>query len=190
VRLSPLPDGERRLDVSAAVSQLKDASGRLIGASPVLRDISELKRAQDALRAELHGRDRFLALLSHELRNPLAPLRTSLEILRQRPGDSDEGRTSLKVVDRQLSHLTSLVDQLMDAARIANGRIVLVREVLDLVAVPQGVAQDHSKLLADAELELEVSLPAPPAYVLGGQRERRTRENARSRPTPSSCCAC
>ena len=157
----------RRLDVSAAVSQLKDVSGRLLGASLVFRDISELKRAQDALRAELHGRDRFLALLSHELRNPLAPLRTSLEILRQRPSDSDEGRTSLKVMNRQLSHLTSLVDQLLDAARIASGKIVLAREELDLVAVLQGVAQDHSKLLADAGLELELSLPAQPVYVLG-----------------------
>jgi two-component system, chemotaxis family, CheB/CheR fusion protein len=155
----------RRLDVSAAVSLLKDAGGRVVGASMILRDITELKRTQQALRRELNARDRFLALLSHELRNPLAPLRTSLELLKERRSDPVQSERSLSVMDRQLAHLTSLVDQLLDAARISSGKIVLEQEDLDLVELVRAVVEDHGKTLADAGLEVKLSLPGRPLFV-------------------------
>ncbi len=159
--------GGRRVQVSAAVSQLRDASGRTIGASLVFRDITELKRTQEALRRELHERDRFLALLSHELRNPLAPLRTSLELLRRQPPEAEQRERSLNVMDRQLAHLTSLVDQLLDAARISSGKIVLDHEDLDLVELVRGVVEDHGELLGDSGLEVRMSLPPERLYVRG-----------------------
>jgi two-component system CheB/CheR fusion protein len=157
--------GGRRINVSAAVALLKDGNGQVVGASMILRDITELKRTQEALRRELHERDRFLALLSHELRNPLAPLRTSLELLRRRPPDPEQSESSLNVMDRQLAHLTSLVDQLLDAARISNSKIVLDREDLDLVELVRAVVEDHGKLLADSGLEVKLHLPARPLHV-------------------------
>ena len=156
----------RRIDVSVAISPLRGANGRLVGSSAIFRDISELKRVQDALRREGQEKDQFLAVLSHELRNPLAPIRTSLEILRAAPG-SGEAEKCFKIMDRQLAQLTSLVDQLLDAARISSGKIVLDREDLDLLPLVRAVGEDHVRLFADARLEMELDLPpaASPLYV-------------------------
>jgi two-component system, chemotaxis family, CheB/CheR fusion protein len=155
----------RRLAVSVAISPLKDVSGRLIGSSAIFRDISDLKRAQEVLRKEAHYKDQFLALLSHELRNPLAPLRTSLELLRRRGQADEEVERSLDVMERQLSHMTALVDQLMDASRISSGKIVLNREDLDLVGLFRTAVDDYRFLLERAELRLELHLPARPLFA-------------------------
>ena len=155
----------RRLSVSIAVSLLRDAGGRLIGASTIFRDISELKRVQEALRKEAQEKDQFLAVLSHELRNPLAPLRTSLEVLRAGTAPDPDKAKSLQVMDRQLSQLTSLVDQLMDAARISSGKIVLDREPVDAVELVRGVLEDHAQLLENAGLKLEMDFREEPLAV-------------------------
>jgi two-component system, chemotaxis family, CheB/CheR fusion protein len=159
------------LAVSVAMSELKDASGGLIGVSAIFRDISELKRVQETLRREGREKDRFLALLSHELRNPLAPLRTSLEILRRRQGANAELTQPLQVMDRQLTQLTALVDQLMDAARISSGKIVLDWKDLDIVELVRTLLDDYARQLADAGLRLKTSLPDR-QLVVGGDKLR------------------
>ena len=159
------------IDVSVAMSSLKDASGALIGVSSIFRDITELKRVQTRLEHEGQEKDRFLALLSHELRNPLAPLRTSLELLRRDADTAGRQAQALSVMDRQLSHLTSLVDQLMDAARISSGKIVLEWKDIDVVELVRTVAEDHTALFSSAGLQLELRLPERPLYV-GGDRLR------------------
>jgi two-component system CheB/CheR fusion protein len=161
----------RSHDVSVAMSPLRNASSELIGVSVIFRDITELKRAQEGLRREVHEKDQFLAVLSHELRNPLAPLRTSLEILRHWGTTPEAREDSLLVMGRQLSHLTSLVDQLMDAARISSGKIVFDPEDLDLVEVVRATVADHSSLFQEAGIALEARLPAS-AVVVRGDRLR------------------
>jgi two-component system CheB/CheR fusion protein len=148
----------RRLSVSVSVSPLKDVRGRLIGSSTIFRDITELKRVQEALRREAHEKDQFLAVLSHELRNPLAPLRTSFEILRQQKSTATDREKSLEVMDRQLSQLSSLVDQLMDAARISSGKILLDREDLDLAPLVRAAVDDHAAVLADAGVQVDTQI--------------------------------
>jgi PAS domain S-box-containing protein len=71
----------RRIDISLTISPIRDGSGRIVGASKVARDITERKRAQEALREADRRKDEFIALLAHELRNPLAPLRSGLQVL-------------------------------------------------------------------------------------------------------------
>jgi two-component system CheB/CheR fusion protein len=156
----------RRIDVSVAISPIRDEAGHPVGASAIFRDISDLKRAQLALEQEAREKDQFLAILSHELRNPLAPIRTSLDLLRSGPGRQGAD-VALTIMDRQLSQLTSLVDQLLDAARMASGKIQLDLDDIDVVPLVAGVVQDHTRLIADAKLELKLSLPPPdaPLYV-------------------------
>ena len=155
----------RRLSVSIAVSPLKDAAGRLYGASTIFRDITELKETQEALRREAREKDQFLAVLSHELRNPLAPLRASLEILRSETAAPADREKSLRVMDRQLFQLTSLVDQLMDAARLSSGKIVLDREDVDVVELARTVLEDHRSILEHTGLRLESSFHPGPLVV-------------------------
>jgi len=157
-----------------AISPLKDALGGAIGVSSIFRDITPLKRAQETLLRENREKDQFLAVLSHELRNPLAPMRTSLEILRRQPEAArPELRQTVQVMDRQLSQLTALVDQLLDAARLSSGKIVLDWKNVDVVSLVRSVLDDHAKLLAAAGLRLEATFPEPERQlVVGGDRLR------------------
>ena len=157
----------RSVSVSVALSPVRSLSGQLVGASAIFRDITDLKRARQVLEEETRRKDQFLALLGHELRNPLAPLRNSLEVLRSEAADEGRKRTSLEVMDRQLVHLTSLVDQLLDASRISSGKIVLHSDEVDLVAVARASAEDQRALLEASGLKLKVELQEGPLWVSG-----------------------
>ena len=155
----------RRIQVSATISPIKDLTGKVVAAASVFRDITELKAAQAVLEQEARRKDEFLAQLGHELRNPLAPLRNCLDILRQ--GDGSRGRKSLDIIDRQLAHLTSLVDQLMDISRIASGRLAVRRETIDLVEIVRMTVEDYQGPLEVAGLKLELRLPDRRLWVMG-----------------------
>ena len=104
----------------------------VIGASKVAHDISDRKRAEaalqqseESLRQADRRKDEFLAMLAHELRNPLAPLRNSLEILKLADGDAELLEQARETMDRQLSHLERLVDDLLDVSRITRDKLEL-----------------------------------------------------------------
>lgn len=105
---------------------------RLVG---TLQDITERRQAQDALRESDRAKDEFLAILGHELRNPLAPLRTALDLLQQGEHDPEPLGRLVTMMDRQLSHLTRLVDDLLNVSRISRGEIEVRRMPLALDAV-------------------------------------------------------
>jgi PAS domain S-box-containing protein len=103
----------------------------------------KLAHAEAALREDAARKDDFLAMLSHELRAPLAPVRSGLAVLeRAAPGD-ERARHALEVMDRQVSHLTRLVDDLLDVTRIARGKIELRRELIDFGALVSRSVEDH-----------------------------------------------
>ncbi|HEY4591451.1 MAG TPA: PAS domain-containing protein, partial [Thermoanaerobaculia bacterium] len=127
-------DGQR-IDISLTFSPVRDAAGRVVGASGIDRDISERKRADEALRRQAEQlleidrrKDEFLAMLGHELRNPLAPICNCLHILRSPGLTGDQSERSLLTIERQVLHLTRLVDDLLDIARVSRGKILLRRE--------------------------------------------------------------
>jgi two-component system CheB/CheR fusion protein len=164
----------RQLDVSVAISPVRNPAARPMAASAIFRDIGDLKRAQQALENETRRKDEFLALLGHELRNPLAPLRNSVDILRTQGADEERKRTSLEVMERQLAHMTALVDQLLDASRISSGKIMLHSEEvvrLPLASVapratgpparrPMGEARTYGILLVEDNTDSAESLRA------------------------------
>jgi PAS domain S-box-containing protein len=164
-------DGQYRWLADRAVI-VKDDSGRLRYRSGVIRDITASKKAEEALREanlQLAEADRrkneFLGLLSHELRNPLTPIRNSIYILGKAEPGGPQARRALAVIDRQVSHLAKLVDDLLDVTRISRGKIRLERARLDLVEVVRRSVEDHRAFLEHHEVVLE--LPNDPISVEG-----------------------
>ena len=117
-------DGSR-VEVSITVSPVRDARGRIVGASKVARDITAQRQAQ-------RKKDQFLAVLAHELRNPLAPVRNAISLFRV-PGLSEEQRDRAQsIAERQIEHMARLLDDLLDVSRISTGRVELKRAVVEL----------------------------------------------------------
>jgi signal transduction histidine kinase/ActR/RegA family two-component response regulator len=118
----------------------------------------ETERALRQSEAELRDADarknEFLAMLSHELRNPLAPIKNSLYILANVRGDGEQARRAEAVIERQVTHLTTLVDDLLDVTRVTRGKIRLDKEHLDLDEVVGRTVEDHRNLFARAGVKL------------------------------------
>jgi PAS domain S-box-containing protein len=127
---------------------------------------AQLQRLNAQLSATDRRKDEFLATLSHELRNPLAPMRSALDILKIKFGQGSDARL-LQAFDRQLRHLTHLVDDLMEVSRITEGRMQLRRAPLELSAIVRAAAHDLAGMMAAARHTLRMSVAAPPVVVDG-----------------------
>jgi PAS domain S-box-containing protein len=134
------------------------AGGRR-GVGAIAVDITDIKRADSALREEDRRKNDFLAMLSHELRNPLAPIRNSVFVLGRSAAHGPQGQRALAIIDRQVQHLTRLVDDLLDVTRISRGKIRLQREPLDLQALLRRVVDDHRSIFERAGVRLALTLP-------------------------------
>ncbi len=145
----------------------------LLGARRAAEEALEARRGAEAklqaLNAELSAADRrkdeFLATLSHELRNPLAPLRTGLDILKLKLAREPATERLLSAFDRQLHHLTHLVDDLMDISRINQGRMHLRRSPIELTSLLRTAAHDVTEMMTRARHSFAVSLPSTPIVV-------------------------
>ena len=135
----------------------------------ITRDISDLRAAEAALQEADRRKDDFLGMLSHELRNPLAPIRNALYILDHAEPGGQQARRAKEVARRQLAHITRLVDDLLDVTRIARGKIELRRAEVDLAALTRRTAEDHRALMQDRGLELRLILPPVPVVVNGDE---------------------
>ncbi len=148
---------ERPIDDSAA--PIRDNEGHIVGSVLVFRDISKLRQANAALREADRRKDEFLAILAHELRNPLAPIRHALQILRMPQVDSETARQSRDVMERQLQHLVRLVDDLLDVSRVMRGKIELRREPIELATVVARAVETAQSLIQAHGHRLDVSVP-------------------------------
>jgi PAS domain S-box-containing protein len=154
----------RRLNISLTVSPVRNADGQVVGASKVARDITERKLAAEAIEAARRAaeaasraKDEFLAMLGHELRNPLAPILTALQLMQLR-GDDRTARERA-VIDRQVRHLVRLVDDLLDVSRITRGKIDLKHEDVELADVVARAVEVASPLLEERQHRLTVAVP-------------------------------
>jgi len=155
----------RRLDVSLTISPIRDTSGRIVGASKVARDISAQKKAEQALREADRRKDEFLAMLAHELRNPLAPIRNSLTLL-EIAGQADPTIERVRgILERQVGHMVRLVDDLMEVSRITRGTIELRRERLNLADAIRSALETSEPLIRRAALDAALELPPQALYV-------------------------
>jgi CheY-like chemotaxis protein/nitrogen-specific signal transduction histidine kinase len=132
---------------------------------------AERAAAVAALREADRQKNQFLAMLSHELRNPLAPIRNSLYLLGRAAPGGEQSRHAHAVIERQVGQMTRLIDDLLDVTRVTRGKISLKREGLDLNDLVQHTVEDHRTLFSKGEIRLEV-LPAPAEVRVNGDRVR------------------
>jgi signal transduction histidine kinase len=133
--------------------------------SSLQREIVRSREAEESLQDANRRKDEFLAMLSHELRNPLAPIRNAVEVIRRLAPPDPKLTMARDVVDRQVSLLARLVDELLDVSRISQGKIQLKREPVDLARVI-GHSVETSRPLVDARGQtLAVSVPATPVWL-------------------------
>ena len=174
------------LDVSLTISPVRDRHGRVVGASKVGRDITARKRAAEEaqaaqkllmesrdelqrLNAELSEADRrkdeFLAVLAHELRNPLAPIRNAVHYLGLKASPDPALRNARDIIDRQIRHLVRLVDDLLDISRISSGKIGLQKERVSLSLIVTNAVEASRPAIESENHQLTVTLPSESVYL-------------------------
>ncbi len=131
----------------------------------VFTDITERKRAEESLREADRRKNEFLGMLSHELRNPLTPIRNSIYVLERTAPSGEQARRALSVIARQVDHLARLVDDLLDVTRVSRGKVRLQRTRLDLVELVRRTVEDHRSMLESREVVLE--LPDAALWIQG-----------------------
>jgi two-component system, chemotaxis family, CheB/CheR fusion protein len=158
--------------VSLTISPVRDEAGRVVGASKIARDITDRKQAEEliyGLMTQLKEADlrknEFLAMLAHELRNPLAPLLNMLEIMKRGDGNGQVIEQVRSTLERQLGQMVRLVDDLLDVNRITRGKLELRKERVELAPVIYQSVEACRPLVERAKHELHVSLPTEPVYL-------------------------
>jgi PAS domain S-box-containing protein len=164
------------LDVSLTVSPVKDADGKIVGASKISRDITQRKRAEELLRREVAVRERaeatlreadrrkdeFLATLAHELRNPLAPIRQAAQIAKSPTATEAQKRWSSDVISRQVQHMSLLLEDLLDISRITRGTLELRTDMVELAEVVQAAVEAAHPVIDAKRHTLSIELPSEP----------------------------
>jgi signal transduction histidine kinase/ActR/RegA family two-component response regulator len=158
---------ERPTRVPALVSAVHSALRSRHRQYQIRSYIAERERHAEALRAADRRKDVFLATLAHELRNPLAPMRTALEIMRVAPGNEAAREQAQSVLERQLKQMTRLIDDLLDLSRISHGKLELRREPVTLGAVVENAIEITRPAIGSLGHTLDVELPPEPILVNG-----------------------
>jgi PAS domain S-box-containing protein len=160
--------GEERW-VTERVFPIRDASGKPTRFAGITQDNTLRKRAELMLIGADRRKDEFLAMLSHELRSPLAPIRSAVDVLSRTRVDADSKANALRIIGRQVEHLARLVDDLLDVARINQGKISLNVGPLQLQAVLNAAIETTRPLMQIKGHELDVELPDAPVWVSGDE---------------------
>ncbi|HUP56389.1 MAG TPA: PAS domain S-box protein, partial [Bdellovibrionota bacterium] len=153
----------RPINVSVSISPVKDSAGRIVGAAKIARDITEAKRIEAALRHAVRARDEFLSIASHELKTPLTSLSMQTQIrkrylLREELSafTPEKLRKMFDGDERQIFRLTRLIDDMLDVARIASGKLEIKPEPVDLEALVREVADRMSEQLKASDCTLQI----------------------------------
>jgi PAS domain S-box-containing protein len=162
----------QHVHVSLTISPVRDEAGRIIGASKIVRDITDRKQAEERinnllirLREAEHRKDDFLAMVAHEVRNPLAPLHNILEMLKRGDGNGDLIEQLRPTLERQLGLMVRLVDDLLDVSRISRSKLELRKERVELAPIIHESVDVCRPLAESAKHDLTVLLPPEPLYL-------------------------
>jgi two-component system CheB/CheR fusion protein len=145
---------------------LKDRSSNIVGAIGIYRDVTEQKRAEEKIQESIRRRDQFLAMLSHELRNPLGAVVTAMSLLR---GGAVGSEKLLQIVERQTQHMARLLDDLLEASRVTQNKIELRSRSVELGAILRDAVDAVRATMDTRGVKLAVELGSAPMNVLGDE---------------------
>jgi len=160
------PDGSL-LWICTNAQPMRVDEGKTAGVVVSFFDITQRKRVEETLREVDRRKDEFLAVLSHELRGPLAPIRMSLHVLNHSEADGQQAHQAKEIIARQVTYLVKLVDDLLEVTRIGRGKILIQQKRLDLVNLISRISDDHRALMQAQQLQFVVDLPGQQVWVDG-----------------------
>lgn len=160
------PNGEIR-EVHMRAFPVRGADGRCLRVAGICQDVTRHNRAERALHDEERRKDEFLAMLAHELRNPLAPMRSAVDLLQQFSPSREDMFRARDIIGRQLHHMTRLVDELLDISRFNQGKITLRRDLVELRGALNTAVETVRPLLETRRHALRLSLPEQPLPIRG-----------------------
>ena len=146
---------------------VRDDEGRIIRWMGTCTDIDDQKMAEDELRLASSRKDEFLAMLAHELRNPLAPISSAAQLLKLQKGDDKRVQQASDIIVRQVRHLTDLVDDLLDVSRVTRGLVALEKVTLDLKSVVHSAVEQARPLIEARHHDLVLRIASARACVSG-----------------------
>ena len=155
------------VDISLTVSPVRASDGKITGASKIARDITDQKMIERQLIDADRHKDNFLAILAHELRNPLGPIRNAAKIIELQRPDDPELLACCELIDKEVVQITRLLDDLLDVSRITRGKFSLHKEPIDVGAVVKRAVETSTPLIDEAGHRLTVNLPSAPLIIQG-----------------------
>jgi PAS domain S-box-containing protein len=159
------PDGRSPLHVLMNAVPLRDELGEVFGAVAAFVDMTAQKMAAESLKLEAHHKDEFLAVLAHELRNPLATIQSGLELMKTGAGASSGFATTRATMERQMRHVIRLIDDLLDVARIGSGKLELRTEPVAVHEIVEAAIELSRRELEAARHVFRCQLPPDALYV-------------------------
>jgi PAS domain S-box-containing protein len=163
-----MPDGSERW-IRDRGFPVQDEQGHNYRVTRISQDITAQKRAEQALQRAAVRKDEFLATLAHELRNPLAPMRAAVELMRleSATGTSNNSGEAREIIGGQINHLVRLVDDLLDVSRITQDKLSLQRERIALAEVVSSAIETTAAFFSTRGQRLEVVIPEAPIWLMG-----------------------
>ncbi len=159
------PGGDERWLTIFGRTEFTGEPRRAVRMAGMTMDVTDRKRAEEAVREADRRKDEFLAMLAHELRGPLAPLRNMVEIMKRASGNEALIQQARDTMERQLRQMVRLVDDLLDVSRVTHNRLELRTETVALATVVHQAVETNRPLAESARLEVLVTLPPGPIYL-------------------------
>ena len=156
-----------QLYIDFVYQPIRDPAGAVVGIFVEGSDVTPRKQVEDELRAANRQKDQFLAMLAHELRNPLAPITTAAHLLKMGHLDTPGVRNASEIIARQAEHMTSLVNDLLDVSRVTRGLVTLEKEELDLNVIVADALEQVRPLIEAKRHALRMELSGEPVQVQG-----------------------
>jgi two-component system CheB/CheR fusion protein len=160
------PDGDVEWDLVSRLP-LTDPASRIVGIIGIFRNVTEQKLAEQKIQDAVRRRDEFLAMLSHELRNPLGAIVSATALLKTGSQAAERRGRLLEILDRQAQQMARLLDDLLEVSRVTQDKIELRKQVLDLRAIVKDAAEAMRNLMESRGLDFSVEIDPGPLYVEG-----------------------